>query len=227
MAVARRRPGEGLVHHSDRGRPGTRRSPSARRAVRTVSRSPIATRAARMTTPRRSLSSPHWRRSGSGSLRTPRTSRRAVRSSSTSRSSTTAAGCTPRSATARPKRPSAITTPPSRSSPDTPPPCRPGTPLVPPEVGGVSGRRAARGYAAPLAPRGSLRCEPPPASPQRCPRSALPSSVRALSYADTVNSNRVHGTGGRSNTGGPITGSGQHPLRDRGQSDGRQRSRPV
>jgi CheY-like chemotaxis protein len=33
-------------------------------------------------------------------------------------------------------------------------------------------------------------------SPERCPQPALPSSVRALSYSDTVNSERVHGTGG-------------------------------
>ena len=48
----------------------------------------------------------------------------------------------------------------------------------------------------PLAPRGSLRCEPARAPPNACPHPALPSSVRALSYADTVNSERVHGTGG-------------------------------
>src|SRR5450755_576380 len=47
-----------------------------------------------------------------------------------------------------------------------------------------------------LAPRGSLRCEPARAPPERCPQPALPSSVRTLSYSDTVNSERVHGTGG-------------------------------
>ena len=37
-----------------------------------------------------------------------------------------------------------------------------------------SGGRAARGYAAPLAPRDSLRCEPARAPPKRCPQPPLP-----------------------------------------------------
>ena len=119
MAVARRRPGEGLIHHADRGCLGsTPLSPSAPRAVPTGSHSPTAARAARTTTPPRKASSPRWKRSGSGIGRSPPTSRLAARSSSTSRSSTTAVACTPRSATGRLRRPNATITSNSSPSPE-------------------------------------------------------------------------------------------------------------
>ena len=45
-------------------------------------------------------------------------------------------------------------------------------------------------------PLGARCAANPRALPERCPHPALPSSVRALSYSDTVNSQRVHGAGG-------------------------------
>ena len=132
-------------------------------------------------------SSPHWRRSGCAGARSPPTSRRAARSSSTSRSSTTGDGCTPRSGTAPPTRSSATIT--SRSSSPRPSERLP----LPPR--GVRRARRARVRSS-ARPSGLAALRTRARFPERCPQPALPSSVRALSYSDTVNSERVHGTGG-------------------------------
>ena len=67
---------------------------------------------------------------------------------------------------------------------------------MPSRRGGFRRARRARVRSSARPSVGSLRCEPARAPPERCPQPALPSSVRALSYSDTVNSERVYGTGG-------------------------------
>ena len=62
----------------------------------------------------------------------------------------------------------------------------------------VSGQRCACGceVRSSARPSGLAALRTRARSPERCPQPPLPSSVRALSYSHTVNTERVHGTGG-------------------------------
>jgi transposase InsO family protein len=97
MAVTRRRPPAGLVHHSDRAR----NTPLWRSAARSASRrwSPRWARAAMpTTTPPARAASRRSSASGSSGTATKAATRRGSRSSSSSRPSTTRADATPHSA---------------------------------------------------------------------------------------------------------------------------------
>jgi transposase InsO family protein len=101
MALARRRPGRGLVHHSDRAA-STSRSRSARPRATPASRSRWAPRATASTTPSPRASSPRSRRSSCTATAGRRGASSPARCSSTSRRSTTASDGTRPSATSRP-----------------------------------------------------------------------------------------------------------------------------
>src|SRR5438876_1734018 len=96
MAVTRRRPQPGLVHHSDRA-PSTRASPSARRCRTPACCRAWAAAATPSTTPSPRASSPHSRPNSSTGTRSRRVTRHDSPSSAGSRASTTAAAGTRRS----------------------------------------------------------------------------------------------------------------------------------
>jgi putative transposase len=101
MAIARRRPKPGLVHHSDQGSPPTSRSASASAAARSASTARWAPRETASTTPSPRASSPRSRTTCSAAAPSPPGKTPGRRSSTTSRRSTTRSGSTPHSATCR------------------------------------------------------------------------------------------------------------------------------
>ena len=103
MAIARRRPAAGLVHHSDRGSQGsTARLRWAARYATRRSWPAWARRATPGTTPRRRAASRRSRTSSSSAGRSRPKTRRGSRSSATSKPSTTRCAGTPASACSAP-----------------------------------------------------------------------------------------------------------------------------
>ena len=109
MAVARRRPEAGLIHHSDQGSPSTLRLSSANACARPGSRSRWVRRATATTTPSAKPSTRHSRRSSFAGAPSGHDRRRGRRCSTGSKPGTTVSGATRGSATAHPSSANATT----------------------------------------------------------------------------------------------------------------------